>query len=81
MPRAHKTLIFAKDLHGEYRRIISDKYAIIYKIEENKIYILRIYHHKQNYLNSQNFILKEKPHYDYFITRSISSCFLDFKQV
>lgn len=61
MPRMHKTLIYFKDKSGEYRRIISRKYIIIYKIVENKIIILRIFNQKQNYLNQRKFILKEEP--------------------
>ena len=60
MPRMHKTLIYFKDKSGEYRRIVSGKYIIIYKIVEDKIIILRIFNQKQNYLNQRNFILKEK---------------------
>lgn len=59
MPRIHKTLISSKDKHGEYRRIVSKKYIIIYKIVEDKIIILRIFNQKENYLNQRNFILKE----------------------
>lgn len=60
MPRMHKTLIYFKDKRGEYRRIVSGKYIIIYKIVRNEIIILRIFNQKENYLNSKNFILKEK---------------------
>ena len=60
MPRAYKTLVFVKDPQGEYRRMISGRYSIIYKIEENTIIILRIFNQKQNYLNSTNFVLKEE---------------------
>ncbi len=60
MPRIHKTLYFVLDPEGEYRRIISGKYIIIYKIKDNQITILRIFSQKQNYLNSTKFILKEK---------------------
>ena len=60
MPRIHKTLISCKNPNGEYRRIVSGKYIIIYKIIKNQIIILRIFSQKQNYLNQRNFILKEK---------------------
>lgn len=60
MPRIHKTLYYSNDPNGEYRRIISGKYIIIYKIIKNQITILRIFNHKQNYLSSNKFILKEK---------------------
>ena len=60
MPRIHKTLYKYKDKNGEYRRIISGKYVIIYKIEKDTIIILRIFSHKQDYLNQENFILKEE---------------------
>lgn len=49
-----------KNHYGEYRRMISGKYIIIYQIKENQITILRIFSQKQNYLNSKNFILREK---------------------
>lgn len=60
MPRAYKSLICQRDLKGEYRRIVLDKYILIYKIINNQIIILRIFSQKQNYLNSKNFILREK---------------------
>ena len=37
MPRIHKTLIYFKDKTGEYRRIVSGKYIIIYKIVKDEI--------------------------------------------
>ena len=60
MPRIHKTLISSNDKGGEYRRIVSGKYIVIYKIVEDEIIILRIFNQKQNYLNQKSFILKEK---------------------
>ena len=60
MPRIHKTLICIKDPNGEYRRMASGKYSIIYKIIENEIIILRIFNQKENYLNQRKFILREK---------------------
>ena len=68
MPRMHKTLIYFKDKKGEYRRIVSGKYIIIYKILEDKIIILRIFNQKENYLNQRNFILKEES-IKYLITK------------
>lgn len=68
MPRIHKTLIYNKDKAGEYRRMISGKYSVIYKIEENKIIILRIFNQRENYLNHKKFILKEKSQ-KYIITK------------
>lgn len=59
MPRAHKTLYSSYNPNGEYRRIISGKYIIIYQINKYKINILRIFNQKENYLNQKNFILKE----------------------
>lgn len=59
MPRIHKTLYSVKDPMGEYRRIVSGKFIIIYKIDQDKVIILRIFSHKQDYLNSKKFILKE----------------------
>jgi len=59
MPRIHKTLFYKKDPLGEYRRIIIEKYIIIYKIIDNKIIILRIFNQKEDYLKPNNFILKE----------------------
>ena len=60
MPRIHKTLISYKNEKGEYRRIVSGKYSIIYKILGNEITILRIFNQKENYINQRNFILREK---------------------
>lgn len=60
MPRIHKTLIYSKDKKGEYRRMVSGKYSIIYKIVKNEIIILRIFNQKENYLNQRKFILREK---------------------
>ena len=60
MPRKHKTLYKNNDKNTEYRRIISGKYVIIYKIVKNEIIILRIFSHKQDYLNPENFILREE---------------------
>ena len=60
MPRIHKTLYSVKDPMGEYRRIVSGKFIIIYKIDQDKVIILRIFSHKQDYLNSENFILREE---------------------
>ena len=68
MPRIHKTLISVKDKEGEYRRIISGKYIIIYKIVKDEIIILRIFNQKENYLNQRNFILKEES-IKYLITK------------
>jgi len=68
MPKIHKTVIFAKDKTGEYRRIVSGKHIIIYRIIKNKITILRIFNQKENYLNQKNFILREKSQ-KYFIIR------------
>ena len=60
MPRIYKTLIYFKDRGGEYRRIVSGRYSIIYKIVKDEIIILRIFNQKQNYLNSKTFILRGK---------------------
>lgn len=68
MPRINKTLISSKDKWGEYRRKISGKYSIIYKIVDNEIIILRIFNQKQNYLNSKTFILREKSQ-KYILTK------------
>ena len=43
MPRIHKTLYSSRNPNGEYRRIVSGKYIIIYQIQEEQINILRIY--------------------------------------
>lgn len=62
MPRIHKTLICINEPNGEYRRrMVSGKYSIIYKIENDEIIILRIFNQKENYLNQKKFILREKP--------------------
>lgn len=60
MPRIHKTIIASKNPNGEYRRIVSGKYIIIYQITKNRISVLRVFSEKQNYLNSKTFILREK---------------------
>ena len=71
MPRTHKTLIYFKDKKGEYRRIVSGKYIIIYKIVKDEIIILRIFNQKENYLNQKSFILKENSErYNLKIRRS-----------
>lgn len=60
LPRIHKTLYSYKDPNGEYRRIVSGKFIIIYKIDQDKVIILRIFSHRQDYLNPESFILKEE---------------------
>ena len=60
MPRIHKTLISSNDKCGEYRRIVSGKYIIIYKIAKDEIIILRIFNQKEDYLNEENYMLKEE---------------------
>ncbi len=60
MPRMHRKVKYYNNPTGDYRRIVFDKYIIIYKIRDNQITILRIFSQKQNYLNSRNFILREK---------------------
>lgn len=60
MPRAHKTVLSYQNPNGEYRRIVSGKYIIIYQINKNKINILRIFNQKENYLNQRRFILREE---------------------
>lgn len=69
MPRIHKTLYSSKNPNGEYRRIISGKYIIIYQIQEQQINILRIFNQRENYLNQKNFILREESK-KYFIIKS-----------
>lgn len=68
MPRMHKTLIYFKDKNGEYRRIVSGKYIIIYKIVKDEIIVLRIFNQRENYLNQRSFILKEES-IKYLITK------------
>ena len=68
MPRRYKTLIYFKDKEGEYRRKISGKYSIIYKIVKDEIVILRIFNQKENYLNQRKFILREENQ-NYFISK------------
>ena len=60
MPRIHKTLISYNDKDGEYRRMVTGNYVVIYKIVEDEIIVLRIFNQKENYLNSKSFILREK---------------------
>ena len=59
MPQMHKALIYFKDKRGEYRRIVSGKYSILYKIVKDQIIIFRIFNQIENYLNQRKFILKE----------------------
>lgn len=61
MPRTHKTLLSYENPDGEYRRLVSGRYIIIYQIKENQINILRVFSEKQNYLKLKGFILKEEP--------------------
>jgi len=68
MPRIHKTVIFVKDKSGEYRRIVSGKYIIIYKIINEEITVLRVFNQKENYLNLNKFILREKSQ-KYFLIK------------
>ena len=74
MPRIHKTLISSKDDKGEYRRIVSGNFSIIYQIKEDEITILRIFNQKENYLNQGNFILREKSN-QYLVIQSKRSIF------
>jgi len=60
MPKMHKTIFYYTTPDFEYRRIVSAKYVVIYKIVKDEIIILRIFNQKENYLNQRNFILKEK---------------------
>ena len=69
MPRIHKTVICDKDKNGEYRRIISGKYSVIYKIIGNQITVLRVFNQKENYLNQSKFILREESQ-KYFLMKS-----------
>lgn len=68
MPRTHKTIYTLKDPIGEYRRIVLDKYSIIYKIIGDEIIILRIFNQRENYLNQKRFILREENQ-RYFIDK------------
>jgi plasmid stabilization system protein ParE len=69
-----KTLISSKDDKGEYRRIVSGNFSIIYQIKEDEITILRIFNQKENYLNQENFILREKSN-KYLVIQSKRSIF------
>jgi len=73
MPRIHKTVIFVKDKTGEYRRIVSGKYIIIYRIIEDEITVLRIFNQRENYLNQRKFILREKSQKYFIIKPKIKS--------
>ena len=73
MPRIHKTLICIKDPNGEYRRMVSGKYSIIYKIVKDEIIILRVFNQKENYLNQRNFILREKSQRYLIIKKKLRS--------
>ena len=67
-PRIGKTLIFNKDINGEYRRLVIDNFIVIYKIEKNNVKILRIFNVRENYINNDMFMVKE----DVSIYRCIS---------
>lgn len=60
MPRTNKTISSYENPIGDYRRMLSGKYSIIYKIVKDKVIILRIFNQKENYLNQRKFILREK---------------------
>ena len=75
MPRIHKTVIYVKDKNGEYRRIVSGKYIIIYKIINYKITVLRVFNQKENYLNLNKFILREKSQKYFIIKSNVKSIF------
>lgn len=55
MPRAHKTVLYYANPNGEYRRIVSGKYIIIYKI-----IILRIFFTKTKLFKFKKFYSKRK---------------------
>lgn len=59
MPRKNKTLYSSKEPSGEYRRLISGKYSVIYQIDKDQITVLRVFNQKENYLNLNKFILRE----------------------
>ncbi len=48
------------DPNSKYRKMISGKYIVIYKIHKNKVIVMSIFSAKQKYLNSNKFILREK---------------------
>ena len=60
MPKMYKTIFYYTKPELEYRRMVSGKYSIIYKILKDEIIILRIFNQRENYLNQRKFILKEK---------------------
>ena len=73
MPRRNKTLYSSKEPHGEYRRLISGKYIVIYQIDKDAITILRVFNQKENYLNLKKFILREKFRKYYLIKSKTKS--------
>lgn len=46
--------------NNELRRFFIDKYTVIYKIEENKVFILRVLPQKSNYKKENLDIIKFK---------------------
>ncbi len=50
MPRMYPRLYYEKNTEADYRKIVFEKYIIIYKIQKNQITILRIVSEKENYL-------------------------------
>ena len=53
MPNAYRIIKRYDELNLVYRKIIVKKYSIIYTINETekKVYIIHLYHSKQDYLN------------------------------
>lgn len=50
MPRMYPRLYYEKNTKTDFRKIVFEKYIIIYKIQKNQITILRIVSEKEDYL-------------------------------
>jgi len=53
MPKLYQRIYYDKKSDIDYRRIVYNKYIIIYKIQKGEITILRIVSQKENYLFSK----------------------------
>lgn len=50
MPKMYSRIYYDKKNKADFRKIIHEKYIIIYKIQKSQIIILRVVSEKENYL-------------------------------
>lgn len=50
MPWMYPRLYYEKNTHSDYRKILLEKYIIIYKIQKNQITVIKIASEKEDYL-------------------------------